>query len=425
MSGIARSFLAAPERIAAMSSRTLFQPAISIPMPLPVREKAARSNPFLNALEYVSCGRLTMIAPDGQVREFAGPRKGPVAHMHVYDWNVFDDIIARGEMGLAESYIDGRWGSKDLPAALTFALANYPAVKKFCYGRPWYALWCHIKALLLNGNTLAGSKRNIMAHYDLGNDFYELWLDDSMTYSCALFEGDVSRSLEDAQQAKYKRILRKLNAQPGDHILELGCGWGGFAEAAARQGIEVTGVTLSQEQAEFARKRLRGAKLDHLASIELMDYRRVAGSFDYIVSIGMFEHVGERFWPTYFRTLRKLLNPGGKAMVQSITIDDKAFHELHNHSGFIEQVIFPGGMLPCANVSGKRRRRRGLPATSNMRSGRIMPAPRATGSHASSRANGKCARSATTTSSSACGGFTCPAVSLPSAPGAPASCRPN
>jgi cyclopropane-fatty-acyl-phospholipid synthase len=185
-----------------------------------------------------------------------------------------------------------------------------------------------------------------MSHYDLGNAFYSLWLDESMTYSGALFAGDENRTLEEAQQAKYNRILSKLKAAPGSHILEIGCGWGGFAEAAAKQGYRVTAVTISPEQAEFARQRMIEQGLNHLVTIVLKDYREMEGAFDFIVSIGMFEHVGQEYWPAYFKTVHDRLKPGGKAVIQSITLDDAIFERSHGVTGFIEHYIFPGGLLP-------------------------------------------------------------------------------
>lgn len=325
-------------------------------LPLPAR---AKQRPFLEALQHISYGRMTMITPEGNGLEFAGPQKGPHAFLRLYDWQVLDDLVGRGEIGFAEAYIDDRWSTNDLPALLTFGLMNAQALEQFLHGRPWYALWSRLRGFL-QGNSLSGSKRNVMAHYDLGNDFYALWLDGSMTYSCALFEGDDKRSLEAAQAAKYRRILDKLSASPGDHILEIGCGWGGFAEEAAYHGLRVTGVTLSPEQASYARERLYCAGLSSLASIELMDYRNVSGQFDHVVSIGMFEHVGERYWPAYFDTIRDRLKPGGKAVVQSITLDDYLFESLHDTQGFIEQVIFPGGMLPSKSRFYKAVMRAGL-----------------------------------------------------------------
>lgn len=329
-----------------MSTQTLSpvrSPIRNFPASLPiVREKR---RPFLDALQHIEYGQMVMITPEGNGLEFAGPEKGSAAHLRLYDWEVLDELVGRGEIGFAEAYIDGRWDSNNLPDLLTFGLMNSQSLERFFHGNPWYAMWLRLRQLW-HSNSLRGSKRNIMAHYDLGNDFYSLWLDKSMTYSGGLFEGDDSRSLEEAQAAKYRRILNKLSAQPGDHILEIGCGWGGFAETAARYGIKVTGITISEKQASYARERLYCAGLQRVASIELTDYREVNEKFDHIVSIGMFEHVGEAYWPIYFDTVKKCLKPGGKAMVQSITLDDYLFESLHDYSGFIEQVIFPGGMLP-------------------------------------------------------------------------------
>jgi len=301
--------------------------------------------PFLDALQHIEYGRITLITPDGNNLEFKGRATGPAAFLRLHTWEPLNELVARGEMGFAEAYIDGKWDTTDLPALITFALVNTESLERFFHGRPWYALATRLRSFL-QGNSLRGSKRNIMAHYDLGNDFYALWLDKSMTYSCALFEGDGKRTLEEAQAAKYQRILHKIAASPGDHILEIGCGWGGFAEKAARHGLKVTAVTISEKQAAFARERIHRAGLGHLASIELIDYRKAEGIFDHIVSIGMFEHVGEQYWPVYFDTIKKRLSPRGTALVQSITLDDYLFETLHGYSGFIEQVIFPGGMLP-------------------------------------------------------------------------------
>lgn len=315
-------------------------------IPLPVRK---RRQPFLDALEHIAYGRLSLITPDTKTLEFAGVEKGPTAHMRIYDWEVLDDLVARGEMGLVTAYMDGRWDSSDLPGLVTFALANSGSLERFFYGQPWYALMSRLR-YMLHGNSLQGSRNNIMAHYDLGNDFYKLWLDESMTYSCALFDGDGTRSLEQAQKAKYRRVLEKISASPGDHILEIGCSWGGFAEEAARCGLKVTGLTLSSEQACYAMERIYSAGQHRRVSVKLADYREITGQFDHIVSIGMFEHVGERYWPIYFDTIRERLKPGGKALIQSITLDDYLFQSLHNYTGFMEQIIFPGGMLPSKSA---------------------------------------------------------------------------
>lgn len=302
-------------------------------------------NPFLKALQYIEYGRLTIITPERTRLEFSGRCPGPSAMMRLKDWEVFDDLITRGEIGLARAYIDGRWDSPDLTVFLTFGLMNNGSLEDFFHGKALYALWLRVKSVMRR-NSLAGSQRNIMEHYDLGNDFYALWLDESMTYSCALFDGDHTRSLQEAQQAKYQRILDKIGAKPGDHVLDMGCGWGGFAMAAAKQGLKITAVTISPRQAEYAKEHIEKEGAGDLASVELCDYREIKGMFDHIVSIGMFEHIGEKYWPDYFRTIKAHLKPGGTAMVQSITLDAHIFETFRHSRGFIETYIFPGGMLP-------------------------------------------------------------------------------
>ena len=231
------------------------------------------------------------------------------------------------------------------------------------YGRWWGGLAYRIRHLL-NRNTRAGSRRNIHAHYDLGNPFYRLWLDPSMTYSSALFDGDRdgdgTRSLEQAQQAKYRRILDELALEPGASVLEIGCGWGGFAELAARDGLQVRGLTLSTEQLAHARERLAGAGLAGRAEFALQDYRDEHGTYDGIASIEMFEAVGESYWPAYFDTLRRCLAPDGRAVVQTITIDDALFERYRRSTDFIQQYVFPGGMLPRPSVFETHARNAGL-----------------------------------------------------------------
>lgn len=310
-------------------------------------QKLPRHNrAFLQALKAIEFGRLTLITPEGERLVFIGSSKGPMADWRLSDWGVLDEFIARGEIGFADTYIDGRWSTSSLEELITFGLMNGGRLERFLHGQPWHALLLRLK-YLLRGNTLQGSRRNVVAHYDLGNNFYKLWLDKSMTYSCALFEGSETRTIEQAQQAKYERVLNRLGAQSGQHILEIGCGWGGFAEVAAKKGIRVTALTLAPAQAAYARERLAREGLDHLVNVELMDYREVKGQFDHVVSIGMFEHVGEKYWPTYFNTIRSHLKPGGKAIVQTIILGDRLYKDLGNVTGVIEYYIFPGGMLPC------------------------------------------------------------------------------
>jgi cyclopropane-fatty-acyl-phospholipid synthase len=230
---------------------------------------------------------------------------------------------------------------------------NRDVLKKAVYGS-WRNLLAARVRHWLNGNSRAGSKRNIMAHYDLGNDFYKLWLDPSMSYSSALYRAVDGGDLESAQRAKYRRILRRLKAEPAESVLEIGCGWGGFAELAVEEGLKVTGLTLSPAQLAWAQKRVPDADL------RLQDYRDTKEQFDHIVSIEMFEAVGERWWPTYFKTIAKSLKPGGRAVVQSITIRDDLFAEYRKGTDFIQQYVFPGGMLPSRSAFRAAAAKQGL-----------------------------------------------------------------
>lgn len=293
---------------------------------------------FLTALGRVCCGRLTLTTPDGATRHFEGSAPGPSAVLHLHDWRTVPALAAKGDIGLTEAYRDGWCDTPDLTALLIFGLMNEAALDRYVYGQRLQAL--AIRALyLLNRNTRAGSRRNIAAHYDLGNDFYRLWLDDSMTYSSALFgPGD---DLAAGQRRKYDRIIDGLNSGSG-RLLEIGCGWGGFAERALQRGDFATkGLTLSREQADFARKRLGSD-----ATIALQDYRDEAGRWDHVVSIEMFEAVGEKFWPTYFGKLAEVMTDKGRAMVQTITVADHYFDRYRRGGDMVRSFIFPGGMLP-------------------------------------------------------------------------------
>jgi cyclopropane-fatty-acyl-phospholipid synthase len=296
-------------------------------------------------LERLEVGQLSFTAPDGHTRTFRGRMPGPHADLRFMDWGVASEALKSAEIGLAECYRDGRVHTSDLTAFLELCARNQQALEAVFYGKPWFALLFRIKHLL-RANTRSGSKKNIAAHYDLSNDFYRLWLDDTMTYSSGLFGGDYTLTHEVAQSAKYERILQQLNPQPGESILEIGCGWGGFAEHAARtRGVKVHGITLSREQLAFARARIGRAGLDRLVTLEFIDYRDVTERYDHVVSIEMFEAVGERFWPTYFKAVHDRLKPGRKAVIQAITIDEAAFPRYRATSDFIREYIFPGGML--------------------------------------------------------------------------------
>ena len=302
-------------------------------------------------LEKLQGGRLEIRLPDGSTSLFGHGEHGVTLHVH--DEALFSRVLARGDIGLAEAYLDGLWEASDLTGLLTLLANNRPVLKKALYGS-WRQLLAARVRHWLNRNNRSGSKRNIMAHYDLGNDFYRLWLDDSMSYSSALYQAGHADCLATAQGAKYQRILNCLQAQPGERVLEIGCGWGGFAEMAVQSGLQLTGLTLSPAQLAWAQARVPQADL------RLQDYRDTAEQFDHVVSIEMFEAVGERWWPSYFQTVAKALKPGGRAVIQSITIDDALFPTYHKGTDFIQQYIFPGGMLPSRQIFRQAAAKAGL-----------------------------------------------------------------
>ncbi len=315
----------------------------------------------IGLLERIERGTLTLVLPDGRTLGFG--RGTPRATLRLRNWKLFPAALARGDIGFAETFIAGDWETESLAEVLDIAVANRDVLESAVYGRWWGGLAHRIRHLL-NRNSRAGSRRNIHAHYDLGNPFYRLWLDSSMTYSSALFDadgdGDGTRSLEQAQQAKYRRILDELALEPGASVLEIGCGWGGFAELAARDGLQVRGLTLSTEQLAHARERLAGAGLAGRAEFALQDYRDEHGTYDGITSIEMFEAVGESYWPAYFDTLRRTLAPHGRAVVQTITIADALFERYRRSTDFIQQYVFPGGMLASPSVFETHARNAGL-----------------------------------------------------------------
>lgn len=297
----------------------------------------------ISLLESLTGGALLLELPSGDaLRLGAGPL---VAHWRVRDLAIFEAVLARGDIGLGETYMAGQWDSEDPAALLTLLARNRERLGRAVYGRflqvAGYRMW-H----LLRANTRSGSRRNIEAHYDLGNDFYRLWLDETMSYSAAVFEHP-DEALEDAQRRKYRRILGRLGARPGQLILEVGCGWGGFAEVAAQEfGCRVFGITLSPAQLAFAKARAERGGFADRANFALCDYRDVLGQYDHVVSIEMIEAVGERFWPTYFRSLSARLKPGGQCVLQAISIDEGLFPRYRRGTDFIQRYIFPGGMLP-------------------------------------------------------------------------------
>ena len=311
----------------------------------------ASARRVLRLLSRLRHGALQMHLPDGSVQ--AHGSGSPCATIHIHSWRVFERAMKSGDIGFAEAYIDGDWETPDLSALLVVLIANRDEIEKLFYGSWWGSLFYRIKHAL-NRNSRSGSAKNIHAHYDLGNHFYALWLDPSMSYSSALFSGGHAQSLTSAQDAKTRRALQEIALAPGQHVLEIGCGWGALAEMAARDfGARVTGVTLSSEQLAWARDRLARAGLSDKADLRLQDYRDLGtvaskdcALYDGVVSIEMFEAVGREYWPAYFDTLARCLKPGGLACIQTITIRDDLFERYVHSTDFIQQYIFPGGLLP-------------------------------------------------------------------------------
>lgn len=301
----------------------------------------AQARIVLKMLRRLEHGALRVSCPDGSTLSF-GSGTAPVS-IRLKNWKPCIAALRSGDIGFAESYIAGDWQTDDLAALLQLFIRNRDRLESAIYGSWWGGLLYRLRHLF-NRNSKAGSRRNIHAHYDIGNRFYRLWLDPSMTYSSALYSAP-GLTLEQAQQAKYTRILDQLQLPAGGRVLEIGCGWGGFAELAARNGAQVTGLTLSTEQLEFAKERLQQAGLAARAELRLQDYRDAGGEFDAIASIEMFEAVGEAYWDAYFSCVAQRLKSGGRACIQTITIADDLFDRYRKGSDFIQQYIFPGGML--------------------------------------------------------------------------------
>jgi cyclopropane-fatty-acyl-phospholipid synthase len=314
---------------------------------------------LLQMLRRLQHGALRLTFPDGSVLQFGEADEGdaPVS-LRLHNWKPCLAAMKSGDIGFAESFIAGDWQTDDLAALLQLLVRNRNALEEAIYGSWWGGLLYRLRHLF-NRNSKAGSRRNIHAHYDIGNAFYRLWLDPSMTYSSALFSAP-DMSLQQAQQAKYARILSQLNVGEGARLLEIGCGWGGFAELAAQNRMHVTGLTISTEQLAFAEQRLQRAGLAADADLRLQDYRDVSGEFDGIASIEMFEAVGEQYWDSYFSTVAHRLKQGARACIQTITIDDALFDRYRKGSDFIQQYIFPGGMLPSPSVFRAHAERHGL-----------------------------------------------------------------
>jgi cyclopropane-fatty-acyl-phospholipid synthase len=316
---------------------------------------AART--FLALLSNVKSGYLALTLPDGRTEYFGAASDDLHADLHILDWDVFKDVLKHGDIGFAESYIRGQWNTSNLKAILEIAIRNRTLLEKAIYGSWFGSLFYRLKHRMRN-NSKSGSRKNIHAHYDLGNPFYSLWLDPSMTYSSAWFSGDLQLPLALAQSNKYRRILSAIDATPEKRILEIGCGWGGFIEEAAQAGCHVTGLTLSREQKKFAEERL--AQQGLVSEIRFQDYRDCKEQFDGIASIEMFEAVGENHWEQYFKTIASSLKPGGKACIQTIVIAEELFERYRSSTDFIQQYVFPGGMLPSKSAFKEYAARAGL-----------------------------------------------------------------
>ena len=297
---------------------------------------------LLKAMDCATTGRVRFNLPDGTTRDFG---QGPLlTEATVSRWNVFDQILSRGDIGFAEVFIEGSFETADPDRIIEWACENETAMSRAIYGAAWALVSDRIKHWRQR-NTLAQARLNIASHYDLGNDFYRLWLDPSLTYSSALFS-DAHKTLESAQAAKYERILNQADVRAGDKVLEIGCGWGGFfTHAVKTRDCRVTAVTISKAQFDACQQRVKAEGLTGQVDVQLQDYRHIEGTFDRVVSIEMIEAVGRSYWNSYFQKIRASLRKGGRAVIQSITIREDLFKKYAKQTDFIQQYIFPGGQL--------------------------------------------------------------------------------
>lgn len=304
---------------------------------------------LVSIISRIQFGSISLTTPDGTVHEFSAAGQGPSADLHLHNMEAVSRMLRDGKMGFCEAVMDGHATSRDMATLIELAVLHDEYIETSLQAgllRRWGLKLFH----MLRQNSKAGSAKNISYHYDLGNDFYSAWLDPTMTYSSAVFaEGD--DDLSSAQLNKYKHLAQLADIQPGDHVLEIGCGWGGFAKYVTTQiGAHVTGITISKEQYAYAQQALEKAGVADKVDLKLIDYRDLKGRFDKIVSIEMFEAVGQAYWPVYFKTISNLLKPGGRAAIQSITIEHNAFEAYRSNPDFIQRYIFPGGMLPSMEL---------------------------------------------------------------------------
>jgi len=307
----------------------------------------------------LNSGRVDFVLPDGRRFRAEGSKPGPVAEVTINNPDVFARLVREGDLGFCDAYLDGWWTTPDLQAFMDFIHADNDDMYDGFPGMALVRAWEKAR-FWFQSNTKRQALKNISYHYDLGNDFYSLWLDDTMTYSSALFNTS-QESLEKAQIAKYASMVDQMGVKPGDHVLEIGCGWGGFAEYAAKErGLKVTGLTISKEQLEYAQKRIKTKGLSDKVNFKLQDYRDETGVYDGVASIEMFEAVGEKYWPVYFDKIKQCLKPGKQATLQIITIQDARWEVYRKSVDFIQKYIFPGGMLPSPSVLRKEVHKAGL-----------------------------------------------------------------
>ena len=307
----------------------------------------------------LNSGRVDFVLPDGRRFRAEGSKPGPVAEVTINNPDVFARLVREGDLGFCDAYLDGWWTTPDLQAFMDFIHADNDDMYDGFPGMALVRAWEKAR-FWFQSNTKRQALKNISYHYDLGNDFYSLWLDETMTYSSALFNTS-QESLEKAQIAKYASMVDQMGVKPGDHVLEIGCGWGGFAEYAAKErGLKVTGLTISKEQLEYAQKRIKRKGLSDKVNLKLQDYRDETGVYDGVASIEMFEAVGEKYWPVYFDKIKQCLKPGKQATLQIITIQDARWEVYRKSVDFIQKYIFPGGMLPSPSVLRKEVHKAGL-----------------------------------------------------------------
>ena len=300
---------------------------------------------LLAILSNLHCGRLTLTLPDGSQHQFSGAMSGPDSDLTIHTESALRRLLHDGKMGFCEAFMDGEASSQSLPTLIELAVLHDKYLENALKTNIFRQAGLRLFHMLRRNNKL-GSAKNIAHHYDIGNSFYQAWLDPTMTYSSAVFDSETD-DLTTAQLNKYKRLAELADIQPGDRVLEIGCGWGGFAKFVSQHiGAHVTGITISQAQLAYAKASLAEAGLQNKVDLKLMDYRDLQGRFDKIVSIEMFEAVGQAYWPVYFDTISRMLKSGGRAVIQSITIDHDAFQSYRDQPDFIQRYIFPGGMLP-------------------------------------------------------------------------------